>query len=60
MNVERKNIEALNKAGDQLVLPSTGCHKEYKLDMPQRLYGELREAHAAIASVDRVRHAPMS
>lgn len=33
--VNTRNVEALNKAGDQLVLSCIACHKEYKLNVPR-------------------------
>ncbi len=33
--VEAKDVVALSKAGDQLVVSCITCHREYKLDVPQ-------------------------
>ena len=33
--VQAKDVAALAKAGDQLVLSCINCHREYKLDVPQ-------------------------
>jgi hypothetical protein len=33
--VNSRNVDALNKAGDQLVLSCIACHKEYKLNVPR-------------------------
>lgn len=33
--VQAKDVAALSKAGDQLVLSCITCHREYKLDVPQ-------------------------
>lgn len=33
--VNARNVEALNKAGDQLVLSCIACHKEFRLNVPR-------------------------